>query len=355
MNNGYTFDQFMQAAIGADQAQNSAAFYQPPPQFNATAVLSPFAPTFTPSMPSPPNLNSAHSHGGLSQQWTNLPQEFYRTNPPPSHDYVAGIHNFGVAQSESQVSHKFVAPPSPQGSQDFGAFQQQRPTQRGSQSYQYYGGHRGRGRGQGGQRGRGRGGLDPFQYQMATRGHLTNSQQFTNNAGQRPRQQQSRVKERHSRNDYGDPLYSHADLDNNSHRNNDNRVHDSQAPGAMGNSMSNARNMYVRKVDQYNGRLNGSSQNAPRSDDYTITNFGARGGHRRDPNERSQQDHAGHISASPHSQHDSRNRSSMRSAPGGRRGMNGIADTDTDGENQGEEGGNRRGKYISHHIYYIIY
>ena len=351
MNNDYTFNQFIQAAVGADQAQSSPVFYQPPPQLATGMALSPFAPTFTPGIP-PPNMNSTHNRGGFNQQWTSFPQEFYQSNPPPANDHVGEHHNFGVAQAESRVSHDFVGQPNSQGFQDFAAFQQH-PAQKGNQQYQYYGGPRGRGRGQWGQRGRGRGSQDQFRYQMASRGHHSSPQQFTNSAGQRARQQQSRVNERHSRNDYGDPLYSHADLDNSNHRNSDNRPHDSQVQNYVGNTST--RNMYVRKVDQYNGRLNGSLQNPPKNNYYSSYSArGGRGGYRRDPNERSLQDNAGLASGSSHLHHDSRNRNSARSAPPGKRR---TSKSDADADDQAEEGGNRRGNDIhsvSRQSYYSV-
>ncbi|KAK7109888.1 hypothetical protein V1264_013848 [Littorina saxatilis] len=262
MSNGYTFTQFMQAALGPDP--RDPRFYQqpPPPPHSGGSSLSALAPAFNPGIP-PPNMLPAQGH-------QNVPQQFYQMNTPSARKHQSS----GDARVHFQGSQDFLPQPD-MGSEDSGQFQQH-PSHRGN--FSFHRGGRGRARGQGVHRGRGGFGQGQNQYQYSNRGYhsqsQSQSQNFPNSSGNKPRQQQhSRARERHSKDDNGDLLYSHADL---------NAAQNSQGGG--GNQESNdvrQRNTYVRPVNQYNSRVNGHphSQNGARNESARGGRRGYRGDH----------------------------------------------------------------------------
>ncbi|KAL8620508.1 hypothetical protein ACOMHN_029544 [Nucella lapillus] len=295
-------DPCSQAAGRGDQFGPQFAPYTVDP--HTPVGLSPFAPAFNPQVP-PPNMFPPPQ----SQGQGNFPSQFAMAGAPP-------VSNYGLMESQ-HVPYDYFK------SQEFTPVQQY-PGQRGG----YH--NRNEYRGGRGNWHRGRGQNHPRNQNTRQGNH---NYQYTNNRGRRPRHQQpSHVNERHSRNDYGNLPYSHADMTNtdsnprNSINDRNQSFQGNHDPSSAGNN--NHRNMYVRKVDQYRGRENGQ-QNGARN---MRTGHSAREGSRQNQTEGRPQDPQEATSASNSSY---RNRNGAQSArPGSKKFAGNRSEVESGSETQ---------------------
>ncbi|XP_076464689.1 protein shuttle craft-like isoform X2 [Babylonia areolata] len=287
------------------RADHSSPVFCQPSALSFTAMsLSPYAPAFNPRVP-PPNMFPPRGHG---RGHPNNPPRF----PPP--DAPPVVDN-SITDPQSFQHIPFDAHSSP----DFVATQQFAGHRGGYHNQNGYRG--GRGNWHRGHRGRGRDGQSHSFSQNSRQGN--HSYQYGNSSGRRPRRHQTHVNERHSRNEYGDLLYSHADSSNTGNGNAGNSGDDRYQPHSFpvnsehrsaGNSSQ--RNLYVRKVDQYRNRENGNPQEGARgAHAHHRGRGGGRDSYRQSRDEAMPPDPQGRTAA----EQDGQNRSGARSAPPGQR------------------------------------
>ena len=302
-SSGYTFEQFVQAAAHVHPSNTFQQSVRPTPVMH----LSPLAPAFNPRVP-PPNIIPVQGHGQYDGGQPNFSFQFDTPARPPGNDCNMWVHQHpGFVQSDLQA-----VPDSVQV--------HEHPAMRGTpHQHQNFRSSR---RGHGGHRGGSRGGHDQFRFQNPKRGFR--SQQYVNSSGYRPRYPESHTNQRHSRNGYGDLLYSHADMSAAGSRNGESKH--SEADSAQGQRNQHA---YVRKVSHHaNNREGGHSQDFVSSEEVSSHSTGKEvGGIKVNQRQR------------PASSGAARNRGGARSAPAGKkRAAHGTTATD-----QAEDRGDRRG------------